>query len=52
MVRIWLRRRAQDLALLRDDEQLLVVVDLRDGDDLTVLVGHLEVLQAEPAAAL
>ena len=52
MVRMSLGRRAQDLALLGDDQQLLVVVHLGDADDLAVLVGDLEVLQAEAAAAL
>src|SRR5688572_5153169 len=47
-----LRGRAQDLALLGDDEELFVVVHLSDGDDLTVFLGHLEVLQAQAAPAL
>ena len=43
---------AQDFALLGDDEQFLVFVDLGDADHLAVLVGHLEILQTQPAAAL
>ena len=39
--------RAQNLALLGDDEQLLVGVHLRDADDGAVLVGHLDVLEAD-----
>ena len=44
-------RRAQDLALLGHHEQLFVGVDLRDGDDRAVLVGDLDVLHAQAAAA-
>ena len=35
-----------------DDQQFLVVLHLRDADDVAVLVGDLEVLQAQAATAL
>ena len=44
--------RAQDFAPLGDEQQLLVLADLGDFDDLAVLLGDLDVLQPEAAAAL
>src|SRR5687767_10704424 len=43
--------RAQNLALLGDDEQLFVLVHLPNADDLAVLIGHLDVLDADAASA-
>ena len=52
MVRMSLRRHAQDLALLRDQHQLVVVGHLRDADDLAVAIAGLDVDDADAAARL
>src|SRR6185436_17512955 len=46
------RRHAKDLALLRNQHQLVVVADLRDADNLAIAIARLDIDDADAAARL
>ena len=52
MARMSLGLHAQDHALLGDEHQLVVVVHVRDADDLAVALAGLDVDDADAAARL